>query len=544
VPVVRIDPAASGMSTVRADYARPLAMLGALVALVLLIACVNLALLFSAQSAARGRELSLRASIGAGRLRLAQLAIVECAMLGLAAVVIGGLFSAWAAPFVVAHAAAPESPISIGMPFDLRVLALAAALTVATLVLISIWPAWRAWHTRPIDSADGGTGRETGRPVAAGLVVAQVAFGTFVLLVAGLAVGTFRQLVSRPLGFVQDHVLILEVTSVRPRPLARWTQLADSIGALPGTTSVSLAGWPMLAGRSWNGFVSVDGAPAAPVLADFLNVSPSFFESMTMPMVAGRTFLPSDTQPGAAVVNETFARMFLAGGPAVGRRIAKDNDPYTVVGVVRDAVYRDMHAPVLPVAFVPFRQADSPSRPQAIGTAAIHVRVADGAATTDAIRSAVRASGSDFRLLSIRTAQSLEDAQLVRERLMAMLAGFFGVASAILVGLGLYGTLHYGVVRRRREIAIRRAVGARGANVVWLLARGSVVALLAGTVLGIASGYVATGAAESLFYGVRRSDATTLVLPAIAMIGIGLIASLMPLLRAVRVNPVSILRGD
>lgn len=262
-----------------------------------------------------------------------------------------------------------------------------------------------------------------------------------------------------------------------------------------------------------------------------------------MPLVAGRTFLPSETQPGAAVVNETFARMFLADRPALGRRIAKGDDAYTVVGIVRDAVYRDVHQPQLPVAFVPFRQVDTAVTPQTVRSAAVLVR-GDGAPAADAIRRIVRGTDADFRLLSIRSAQSLEDAQLVRERLLAMLAAFFGIASAVLVGLGLYGTLHYRVVRRRREIAIRRAIGAGGSSVVWLLAHGLVVALTVGTALGIASGYVATGAAESLFYGVRRTDIAMLALPALAMAGIGVVASLVPLRRALRVNPVSILRGD
>jgi predicted permease len=541
-PRVRLAPAPTGASALLERYRDPLAALAALVAMVLLIACANVALLLSAQAVSRRREWVLRTAIGAGRGRLAQLVIVEAALLTAAAALVGTAFTAWAGAFVVSHSAVASARVVLDLGPDARTVGTAALLIALAAGLVAAWPVRHAWRTRPDVAAASGH-RHTGRRFATGLIAAQVAFGMFVLFVAGLSVRTFARLDGRPLGFDTASTVIADLAAFEPQPLARWQAMQDAAVRVPGVDAAAMSMWPMLAGRSWNGFVSVDGAPAGPTQADFLAVSPGFFATAAMPIVRGRDFIDSDTQPGQAVVNETFVRMFLSGidaPAALGHHVAKGRDQYEIVGVVRDAVYGDVHEPVRPLAFVPLRTGGA----NRLSAAALTLRLAPGMASADvqsALRREVAAAGGAFRLRGLLPGRALVDAQLVRERLMSMLAAFFGVVAMALVGVGLYGSLHHGVRQRAPEIAIRRAVGARGRQVAWLVARPSALAVAVGTLAGLAAGYVAAGAAASLFYGVDRSDIAALVAPPLVVLVVAAAAALAPMVRAARISPARIL---
>jgi predicted permease len=541
-PRVRLSAAPTGASAMRERYADPLRALAALVALVLLIACANVAMLMSAQATSRQREWTLRAAIGAGRARLAQLVGVEGLLLTATAAAVGILFTAWAAPFVVTHTAAAETRVVLDLKPDRRVAGVAAALVGLCACLVAAWPMARAWRTST-DAAAASDHRHTARRLTTTLVGAQVAFGMFVLFVAGLSIHTLARLNSRPLGFDTAHTIVADVAASAPQPWPNWQQLEVAAAALPGVDDAALSMWPMLAGRSWHGFVSVDGAPASDTQADFLGVSPGFFPASSMPVVAGRDLSASDVQPGQAVVNETFARVFLGERAAIGHHFAKGRDQYEIVGVVHDAVYGDVHEPVPPVAFVPLRTSGNAG----MSAAALSVRVAPGRTADDidaALRRLVSATNGRFRLRGVQRGQALVDSQLVRERLMSMLAGFFGAVAMTLVGVGLYGSLHHRVRQRTAEIAIRRAVGASSARIAWLIGWTSVVAVAIGAVVGLAAGYIAAGAAQSLFYGVTRSDATTLIGPLVAVLIVALAASLAPIRRALTISPARVLRNE
>ncbi|MCU1261973.1 MAG: hypothetical protein JWO80_4858, partial [Bryobacterales bacterium] len=358
-PTVAMEPAAAGFSGLQKDYRRSLAALGLLVSLVLLIACANVANLMTAQAAARAREMALRVSIGAGPWRLVQLVLVESALMALLAAAMGGLFAWWSAPFVVSRINPPDNPAHLSLPADWRVLGFGLALTVAVMFLFGLAPALRASAVRPASALKGGADPHARRRLMNALIGIQVAFCFLVLFVAGLFAATFERLSNRPIGFSTERLLTLDAVAQRSQPPVFWEQVAERLRTSPGVQTVALAGWPLLGGGAWNGFISVNGAPPGPVLAYFLSVSPGWADAMKIPFIGGRDFRASDTSPGAAIVNETFAKQYFNGENPVGRLFAKGGSRYEVVGVIRDAPYRGLREPIVPVAYVPFRPIDA-----------------------------------------------------------------------------------------------------------------------------------------------------------------------------------------
>src|SRR5262249_11729022 len=249
----------------------------------------------SAGRRAREREMALRVSIGAGRWRLVQLVLIESAWLALLAAGLGSLLAWWAAPFVVSRINPPDNPARLSLPADWRVLGFGLALTVGVMLLFGLAPALRASAIKPAGALKGGSDPHSRRRLMHALIAVQVAFCFLVLFVAGLFVATFDRLSDQPLGFSPDRVLALDTVAQRAVSPVAWDQAADQLRATPGVESVAIAGWPLLYGRSWNGFVSINGAPPGPVLAHFLNVSPGWLDAMKIPLVEGRDFLSTDT---------------------------------------------------------------------------------------------------------------------------------------------------------------------------------------------------------------------------------------------------------
>src|SRR5215831_1016942 len=340
--ILLLEPAAAGISGTQQDYRRSLAALGVLVALVLLIACANVANLMTAQAAARAREMALRVSIGAGRWRLVQLVLIESAWLAFLAAGLGSLLAWWAAPFVVSRINPPDNPARLSLPADWRVLGFGLALTVGVMLLFGLAPALRASAIKPAGALKAGLDPHSRRRLMHALIAVQVAFCFLVLFVAGLFAATFDRLSHQPMGFSPDRVLALDTVAQRAVSPVAWDQAAGELRAMPGVESVAVAGWPLLYGRAWNGFVSINGAPPHPVLAYFLNVSPEWLDAMKIPLVDGREFLSTDTTPGAAIVSETFAKQFFNGTSPIGKKFARGREVFQVVGMVRDAPYRSV----------------------------------------------------------------------------------------------------------------------------------------------------------------------------------------------------------
>ncbi len=541
-----LEPAAAGVSGLQEEYRPALAALAVLVGLVLLIACANVANLLAAQAAARAREMALRVSIGAGRWRLVQLVLVESATVALLAAALGSVFALWAAPFVVSRINPPDNPARLAMPMDWRSIAFALVLTLGVTLLFGLAPALRASGVNPAAALKGGADPHARRRSMHALIAVQAAFCFLVLFLAGLFVTTFDRLAHRPVGFSPARIVNLETVSQDPQPPVFWDQVAEHLRSVPGVESAAISGWPLLAGGAWNGFVSVAGAPPGPILAYFFRVSPGWLDTMKMPLLEGRDFRQDETSPGAAIVNETFVRQFLDGRRALGTPFRKGNDPYVVVGVVRDAPYRDMREAPLPVAYVPFHSVDGKGVMWKVGSATLVVRTASAnpLALAPALRREVPRARSGFRVSNIRTQQEIDDAHTVRERLVAMLALFFAIVALLLAGVGLYGVLDYSVLQRRRELGIRIAIGAPVGDIASRVTVTIFSMVLVGAVAGLGLGLASARRIESLLYQVNATDVAMLSTPALFMFAVALLAAVPAVIRAVRIDPVSMLRVE
>jgi predicted permease len=543
---VVLESAAAGASGLQQDYRPALLAIAALVALVLSIACANVANLLTAQAAARSREMALRVSIGAGRRRLVQLALVESGIISLLSAGAGGLFAWWSAPFVVSRIHPPDDPAQLSLPADWRVLGFGLALTLAVTLLFGLGPALRAAAVSPAAPLKGGSDPLARRRSMHALIVLQAAFCFLVLFLAGLFVATFDRLAHRPTGFSPERLLNVETISDRPQPPVFWDQVAAYVRSVPGTRSVAIAGWPLLVGASWNGFISVRGAPPGPVLAYFLNISPGWIDTMKIPWVAGRDFRPDDTTPGVAIVNETFVKQFFNGDPPLGITFAKGDLRFTVIGVVRDAPYRDMREALLPVAYVPFHELNAKGGTQPVQSATLMVRTSspNPLAVASILRREVARARPEFRVSNIRTQQEIDDVHTVRERLLAMLAAFFGLVALLLAAVGLYGVLDYSVLQRRRESGIRMAIGAPASDIARRVTAQIFALVLAGTLAGLALGLALVRYVEALSYEVKPRAPGALVVPSLILFGAALVAALPAVMHAVRIDPAATLHAD
>ena len=535
---VVLESAAAGASGLQQDYRTALIAMGVLVALVLLIACANVANLMTAQAASRAREMALRVSIGAGRRRLVQLVLVESTWLAVLSAGLGAALAWGSAPYVVSRIGSQDNPVRLSLPADWRVLAFGMALTLAVTLLFGLSPALRASKVNPANALRGGAEPHSRRRLMHALVTAQVAFCFLVLFVAGLFAATFERLSHRPMGFSPERVLTMDTVARRAQPHEYWQQVADYLRMQPGVETVALAGWALLADGGWNGFVSVNGAPPGPVLADFMKVSPGWVEVMKIPLLAGRDFRPDEMTPGAAIVNQTFVKQFLQGIPPVGASFAKGDLKFQIVGVVKDVPYRSLREPVVPVAYVPFRSA----QPAREGTFVVRTSGSNPLALASILRRGVPAARPEFRVSNVRTEWALVRSQTVRERLLAALALFFASMALLLAGVGLYGVLDYAVVQRRREIGIRMAVGAQAGDIARQVTADVFRMVLAGAVAGLLLGMALARYVESLLYQVKPTDPAMVAMPSVIILAGALLSAMPAVLHAVRIDPGTMLR--
>ena len=542
------NPAGAGISDFQNDYRRLLSILGLLAALVLLIACVNVANMMTAQAAVRAQEMALRISIGAGRRRLVQLILCQSALLAVFASVLGALFAAWSAPFVLSLVSPPDNPARLALPADGRVLAFGFGLILLVVLLLGLLPALRVSAVRPVAALKGGEDPHAPRRLMRGAIALQVAFCSLVLFLSSLFVTSFERLENRPLGFSTDRLLLLETVAGKGQLPVVWNQTAEALRSVPGVDSVAISGWPLLGRIKINSDISINGAPPSPTPAFFLNVSPSWLSTMKIPITAGRDFRSQDVSPGAAIVNETFARTFFPGQDPIGCTFARGtNRPLNkIVGVTPDIPDHDLREPNRAVFYVPFAGIDDKSAPTVEGfaTFVLHTDTQNPLALANSLRQLVAQRHNGLRVSNITTQLDLVRDQTIRERLIAMLAAFFAAVALLLAGIGLYAVLNYSVLQRRREIGIRMAIGSTRAGIVRLVTQDVFLTIALGGCAGIALGLGAARYVASLFYQVKATDAEMIALPACAILLTALVATLPAVLRALRTDPTEILRAE
>jgi predicted permease len=542
-----LEPAAAGRSNLQRDYRRPLAALGILVMLVLLISCANVANLMTAQAAARAREMALRVAIGAGRWRLVQLVLVESAWIAGLATAIGGLFAWWSAPFIVGMINPSHDPARLALPADWRVLGFGTALGCGVTFLFGLAPALRASAVQPLSALKGGEDPHSRRRMMHVLIALQITFCFVVQFVAGLFVTTFERLTNQPTGFSAERILNLETVTQRLQPPVYWDQVAEQLRATPGVEKVALTVWPLMSGESSVGAISIDGGPPGDVLSDLLRISAGWLDTMRIPLIDGRDFGEGDTNPPVAMVNEAFAKQFFNGENPTGKWFESGGARFQIVGYVRDARSRDdVRLPIRPMAYLPLHALDAKGalQPMGRGTFVVRTRGANPLAMASILRQEVPRARSEFRVSNIRAQTEINRAHMLRERLLAMLALFFAGVALLLAGIGLYGVIDYGVLERRREIAIRMAIGARAGDVARRVSSEILSWVMGGALCGVFLGMASTRYIESLLFGVKPTDLGMLLVPSFTILAAALVAALPAVVHAVRIDPVTSLRSE
>ena len=545
---ILLEPAAAGRSNLQRDYRRSLAALSILVALALLIACANVANLMMAQAASRAREMALRISIGAGRARLTQLVLVESALLAFLSTVIGAIFAWWSAPLILRAIDTPENPAHLALPADWRVVAFALALALGVTCVFGIAPALRASTIKPVAALRGGEDPHSRRRMMHLLVALQIAFCFVVHFVAGLFVVTFDRLSSQATGFSPERILNLETSTRRPQPLVVWQQVAEHLRTVPGVEKVAITVWPMMSGEAAISEISINGAPTGDVNADILWISPGWFDTMRVPILAGADLPAGGANPEAAVVNQSFVKQFFNGETPIGKWFAKSyaGPRFQIAGVVRDARSRDdMRRPIRPTAYIPFALNNKGVfQPTTRCTFVVRTASANPLALASILRQEVPRARPEFRVGNIRTQTQIIQSHTVRQRLLATLALFFAGVALLLAAIGLYGVLDYSVLQRRREIGVRMAIGAQSGHIARGVTAGIFSMVVVGAVAGVVLGMAAARYVETLLFQVKASSPTMLVLPSLTIFAAALLAALPAVIRAVRIDPAQMLRSE
>jgi predicted permease len=539
---VVIVPASSGQSYLQQTYRVALIAVACIVAMVLLIACLNVANLLTAQAAARSREMSLRVSIGAGKWRLCQLMLIESALLSLVATFGGALFAWWSAPFIVTRINPPDNPARLALPADWRVLAFIAALAILSTLLFGVMPAFRASRVDPAASLKGGDNPHSRRRLMYALIAVQVAFCFLVHFAADAFVSTLNRITKQGTGFSAERLLVLSAEAQRPQPTEYWYQAAARLKEIPSVENAAICSWPLLSGNGMNSFISVNGAPPGPTLAYLLNVSPGWLDVMKIPLLSGRDFRPEDVTPGVAIINRAFAREYFHSQDPVGKSFDRGTEPYQVIGLVADARYRNMREPITPTAYIPLRLP----APEFLKGASFMVRThsQNPNAISSVLRGELQRYRSELRVTNVTTQKQIDDAQTVQERLLAALGVFFAGVALLLAAIGLFGVLDYSVLQRRRELGIRIAIGATASEIARQVASGLFLTVLTGAISGALVGLLLEPRIKTLLYQIDRSDIAVLTTPFCVITAITLLTAIPAVIRGIRIDPAEMLRSE
>jgi predicted permease len=546
---IAVESGDRGSSGLRDTFSAPLGVLMAVVAVVLLIACANLASLQLARAATRQREIATRLALGASRGRIVRQLVTESVLLALLGGALGLLFAVWTERFLLSLVADVGRAITVDLRPNLHVLAFTALISFATGVLFGLAPALKV--------AGQGVGarlklgshfvvgcRERWQ-LKDGLIVAQVALSVLLLVVGGLFIRTLENLKTQDLGFQADNVLCVQVTSeheYQPPLATGMVSLLQRVEAIPsvqvGTfslTSTLANDGSGVSGLRFDGYAAIGDGRAR---ANW--VGPKYFETSGIPLVEGRDFAMADnsTAQTVAIVNQTLARQYFGNRPAVGQHFEFARHRYEIVGVAKDAKYVDLRESSVPFVYFAALQNNSEITSLELHTTDSPLAIAG------AVRATLRKADPHLRIAEISTLKKRVDQKLTREFLVADTAGFFACLTLLLVFVGIYGTLAYTVARRTNEIGVRMALGARSDDVLRLVLGQGMALALGGMALGVPVTLALTRFLVSLLYGVKPADALTFVAVTLILTTATLLASYIPARRATTVDPMVALRHE
>ena len=551
---MEVEPAGAGLSRLRDDFAKPLLVLMGIVCLLLLIACANVASMLLARGAARQREMAVRVSLGAGRLRIVRQLLTESLLLSVVAGALGVLLAYAGSQTLVEIMATGSLPVELHVRPDARVLLFTVGVSLATGVFFGLLPAIRAMGAAPAPSL-----REAGRCAGEtrfrrlfgkALVVSQVALSVILLTAAALFVRNLANLENLNLGFNREHVVLFPLDPSRSgysaEQLSReYRELLGRFESIPGVRSVSICWMPPISGGGSNGSAVVEGYTPKPGESRtiFKNwVAPRYFETLGIPFLEGRDFNFQD-QPQStpvAIINQAMARAYFGAANPIGKHVTFDGDSitYEIVGVAGDTKYLEIREAIPKTIYLAAFQQRLPASQFLIRTAAGPLSV------LPEVRRQVRDLLKTVPVGKVMTMAQQVDASIVQERLIAMLSGLFGALGSLLAAIGLYGLLAYTVARRTNEIGIRMALGARRGDVTRMVLGDALLMVAAGLMAGAPIALWGKSFVAGFMKDLPAKDAVTIVFAVLAMVAVGLLAAYVPARRASRVDPMEALRCE
>ena len=553
---VQLRPASQGISGLRRHYEAPLEVLMAMVGLVLAIACANVASLMLARASGRRREIAIRLAMGASRRALVKQLLMEGLVLALAGGALGMLVASWSMRALLQMLPANDAGNWLTDGLDLRLLGFALALSVATGLAFALLPAWQA--TRP-DVAE--TLKNQAASVASGgharfrkvIVTAQVALSLLLVVGAGLFSMSLVNLMAVDLGFRSQRLMMFSIDATSNRPglnqaVTFYESFLERLATAPEVVGAAAADGGPFSGSNRGGNITVEGYRAKEneyTGSAMVAVSPGFFRSMGVRLLAGREFTLRDdaNAPKAVVVNEAFVKRYFAGRDPIGRRmmIGGSNKPVLdreIVGVVADT-RKEVREPAKETFYYPYAQWDRPTR------LTFYIRGAgDENRIATTIRRVAREMDASLPVRNVKPVTVIVRESIYSDRLIAMLSMAFGVLATLLAAIGLYGVVAYAVARRTSEIGLRMALGAVPGDVLLMVLREAGAMAGAGIAIGLAAAVVAGRLVASQLFGVKSADPKILAAAAAVLAVVAVVAALVPGRRAARINPVSALKYE
>ena len=546
-----------GLSYLRRAYSEPLQVLMVIVALVLLIACANIANLLLARSTARARELAVRQALGAARTRIIRQLLTESLLLAFAGGALGIGFAATANRVLLAMLPHGQNTIPLDVSLNLRLLGFTFAVTVCTAVLFGTLPSLRATRLQLTESLKSGSGAApaAGRsPLGRILVASQVALSLALMVGACLFLRTLINLSHAGMGFNKENVLRMDIdytlTGYKdddPRLKLLYNQIEARVNALPGVEAASFSAFTFNEG-SWNSLIFVPGMPIdRNVNVPHNIVGDAYFKTMQIPLIAGRAFGPQDTATSqrVAIISESIANKYFPSGSPIGRTysIGSPDSGYTatqvqVVGIVRDVKFDDIQEPPVYIDYLPYSQ-----REWGFGDFEVRYK-GEFSAISAEVQQAIHSIDRSLPVTNVMTMDELVARSYANQAIIAKLSAFFGLVAVFLSCIGLYGLMSYLVGRRTGEIGIRMALGADRSQVGWQVMREIAVLVLAGIAVGVPVTLAGSRLVGDMLYGIAATDPLSIVAAALVLTGAGLLAGYLPARRAARLDPLTALRYE
>jgi predicted permease len=551
---VVLTPMAKGLSTVRGEFSKPLQILMAVVALVLLIACANIANLLLARSTARARELAVRQALGARRSRIIRQLLTESLILSLAGGALGIGFAIAASRFLLHVVSGDFETIPLDISPDLRLLGFTFGITVSTAILFGTVPAFRATRLQLIENLKAGRGPAnagTRNSLGQTLVIFQVALSLVLMVGAGLFLRSLANLNRIDPGFNRENVLRLNIDTVPtglkdgdPALKPIYQQIEQRVAALPGVKADSFSAFTFREGI-WSEALLVAGMPNNENISVAQNVvGNGYFDTMQIPLIAGRTFKSTDTATAqhVAVISEHIAKTLFPPGNPVGMHFGlgdhKPENDFEVIGIVKDAKLTSLNEKPKYINYLAYTQSNW-------NYGDFEVRyTGDFTALATSVQDAIHSINRHIRIVHVTTLDEQVARSTTSDRLVAQLCAFFGLLAVFLSAIGIYGLMSYVVSRRTNEIGIRMALGAARSNVSWLILREIVFLVAIGIAIGIPITLAGSRFITTMLYGLKGTDPISLALAVAFLLAVAAIAGYLPARRASKVDPMIALRYE